>query len=121
MLPGDLVEAVPRQAVTGEAVAALRQILGPGKPVRFHYFEGVEGAVQGDFGASHSGCEASGVDRSRLVMDFVAPGRGRPQRIVTDTAMSPCPVQIILDETNTALDPGDPVAAPDVALQDVLA
>ena len=54
-------------------------------------------------------------------MDFVAPGRGRPQRIATATAMSPCPVQIILDETNTALDPGDPVAAPDVALQDALA
>ena len=48
MLPGDFVEAVPGQAVTGEAMAAFRKILGPGKPVRFPCFEGVAGAVQGD-------------------------------------------------------------------------
>ena len=72
-LPGDFGEAVLGQAATKETVAAFRNELGLDRPAVIRYFEWVGGVLQGDLGTSFSGRAASGVDRSRAVVDLVAP------------------------------------------------
>ena len=72
-LPGDFGEAVLGQAATQETVAAFRDELGLDRPAVIRYFEWVGGVLQGDLGTSFSGRAASGVDRSRAVVDLVAP------------------------------------------------
>lgn len=72
-LPGDFGEAVLGQAATEETVAAFRKELGLDRPAVLRYFEWVGGVLQGDLGTSFSGRAASGVDRSRAVIDLVVP------------------------------------------------
>ncbi|WP_075995451.1 ABC transporter permease [Salaquimonas pukyongi] len=73
LLPGDFGEAVLGQAATEDTVAAFRKELGLDKPAWLRYVDWITSAVQGDFGTSFSGRAASGVDRSREVVDLVAP------------------------------------------------
>ena len=73
MLPGDFGEAVLGQAATEETVAAFRRELGLDKPSYVRYFEWMGSALTGDFGTSFSGRAASGQDRSREVVDLIAP------------------------------------------------
>ena len=73
MLPGDFGEAVLGQAATEETVAAFRRELGLDKPAWLRYVDWIASVAQGDFGTSFSGRAASGVDRSREVVDLVAP------------------------------------------------
>ena len=73
MLPGDFGEAVLGQAATEDTVAAFRRELGLDKPAWLRYVDWIASVAQGDFGTSFSGRAASGVDRSREVVDLVAP------------------------------------------------
>ncbi|MCO5135296.1 MAG: ABC transporter permease [Phyllobacteriaceae bacterium] len=73
MLPGDFGEAVLGQAATEETVAAFRRELGLDKPAWLRYVDWIASVAQGDFGTSFSGRASSGVDRSREVIDLVAP------------------------------------------------
>ncbi len=72
-LPGDFTEAVLGQAATDETVAAFRAELGLDKPAVARYFDWIGALATGDLGTSFSGRAASGVDRSRPVIDLVAP------------------------------------------------
>ena len=73
MLPGDFGQAILGQAATQETVAAFRRELGLDQPAYLRYLHWVGGALQGDLGASFSGRNASGIDRSRAVVDLIAP------------------------------------------------
>lgn len=73
LLPGDFGEAVLGQAATEETKAAFRKELGLDKPAYIRYFQWAGSVLQGDFGTSFSGRASSGVDRSRAVVDLVAP------------------------------------------------
>ena len=73
MLPGDFGQAILGQAATQEAVAAFRRELGLDQPAYLRYLQWVGGALQGDLGTSFSGRNASGIDRSRAVVDLIAP------------------------------------------------
>ncbi|WP_421700956.1 ABC transporter permease [Aliiroseovarius sp.] len=73
MLPGDFGEAVLGQAATPETVAAFRAELGLDQPAWLRYLDWVGSVATGDLGTSFSGRDSSGVDRSRPVVDLVAP------------------------------------------------
>lgn len=73
MLPGDFGEAVLGQAATEETVAAFRKELNLDEPAPVRYFKWLGSALTGDFGTSFSGRAASGQDRSRAVVDLIAP------------------------------------------------
>ena len=73
LLPGDFGEAVLGQAATEETKAAFRKELGLDQPAYIRYFQWVGAVLQGDFGTSFSGRASSGVDRSREVVDLIAP------------------------------------------------
>ena len=73
MLPGDFTEAVLGQSATIETVAAFRAELGLDQPAYTRYFNWLGAVMSGDFGQSFSGRAASGVDRSRAVVDLIAP------------------------------------------------
>lgn len=73
LLPGDFGQAILGQSATEETVAAFRQELGLDRPAYVRYFEWVGGAIQGDLGTSFSGRNVSGTDRSRAVVDLIAP------------------------------------------------
>lgn len=73
LLPGDFGEAVLGQAATQETVAAFRKELGLDQPAWKRYVDWVAAVAQGDLGTSFSGRASSGVDRSREVVDLVAP------------------------------------------------
>lgn len=73
MLPGDFGQAVLGQAATEEAVAAFRAELGLDRPAWMRYFDWVGSVARGDLGTSFSGRASSGVDRSRPVVELVAP------------------------------------------------
>jgi peptide/nickel transport system permease protein len=73
MLPGDFGQAVLGQAATEDTVAAFRRELGLDQPVVVRYFHWLGSMLQGDLGTSFSGRASSGVDRSRDVVDLVAP------------------------------------------------
>ena len=73
MLPGDFTEAVLGQAATAETIAAFRLELGLDKPAYVRYVDWLAAVLQGDFGTSFSGRASSGIDRSRPVIDLIAP------------------------------------------------
>ena len=73
MLPGDFGQAILGQSATQETVAAFRRELGLDQPAYLRYLQWVGGALQGDLGTSFSGRNASGIDRSRAVVDLIAP------------------------------------------------
>lgn len=73
MLPGDFTQAVLGQAATEDTVAAFRKELGLDKPAYIRYFDWIGAVASGDLGTSFSGRSSSGVDRSRSVVELVAP------------------------------------------------
>jgi len=73
LLPGDFGQAVLGQAALPETVAAFREELGLDQPAWKRYIQWVGAVLQGDLGTSFSGRAASGIDRSREVVDLIAP------------------------------------------------
>ncbi|WP_425039426.1 ABC transporter permease [Primorskyibacter sp. S187A] len=99
MLPGDFGEAVLGQAATEETVAAFRRELGLDQPPITRYFQWVAGVLQGDLGTSFSGRAASGVDRSRPVVDLVMPRLENTLFLATLTAVIAVPLALFLGIT----------------------
>lgn len=96
MLPGDFGEAVLGQAATEETVAAFRRELGLDQPAWQRYLGWVGGVVQGDFGTSFSGRAASGVDRSRAVVDLIGPRLSNTLFLASMTALIAVPLSLFL-------------------------
>jgi peptide/nickel transport system permease protein len=96
MLPGDFGEAVLGQAATEETVAAFRKELGLDQPPITRYFQWMGGVLQGDLGTSFSGRAASGVDRSRPVMELVLPRLQNTLFLASMTAVIAVPLALFL-------------------------
>ncbi len=99
LLPGDFGEAVLGQAATEETVAAFRKELGLDKPAYARYYEWISSALTGDFGTSFSGRASSGVDRSRAVVDLVAPRLWNTLFLAGLTAVIAVPLALLLGVT----------------------
>ena len=99
MLPGDFTEAVLGQAATEETVRAFRRELGLDQPAYIRYFEWVGGVLQGDFGTSFSGRASSGVDRSREVVELIAPRLANTLFLAGLTAVIAVPLALALGIT----------------------
>ena len=102
LLPGDFGQAILGQSATEETVAAFRQELGLDRPAYVRYFEWVGGAIQGDLGTSFSGRNVSGTDRSRAVVDLIAPRFWNTLFLAGLTAAIAVPIALFLGIT-TAL------------------
>ena len=102
MLPGDFGQAILGQSATPETVAAFRRQLGLDQPPYIRYLQWVAGAIQGDLGTSFSGRNASGIDRSREVVDLIAPRLWNTLFLASMTAIIAVPVSLALGIT-TAL------------------
>lgn len=102
LLPGDFGEAVLGQAATEETKAAFRKELGLDKPAYLRYIDWAGSALTGDFGSSFSGRNASGVDRSRAVVDLIAPRLWNTLFLAAMTAIIAVPLALFLGVT-TAL------------------
>ena len=96
LLPGDFGQAVLGQAATEETVAAFRKELGLDQSAYVRYFQWISAAVQGDLGTSFSGRNASGVDRSRAVVDLIAPRLWNTLFLATMTAAIAVPISLFL-------------------------
>ncbi|XXK32715.1 ABC transporter permease [Rhodobacteraceae bacterium nBUS_24] len=96
MLPGDFGEAVLGQAATKETVAAFRRELGLDEPAYMRYAQWIGNAVQGDLGTSFSGRNASGVDRSRPVVELIAPRLWNTLFLASVTAIIAVPISLAL-------------------------
>ena len=99
MLPGDFGEAVLGQAATEETVAAFRKELGLDKPAYLRYLDWIGAAMTGDLGTSFSGRAASGIDRSRAVVDLVAPRLWNTLFLAGMTAVIAVPLALFLGVT----------------------
>ncbi|RYG89800.1 ABC transporter permease [Loktanella sp. IMCC34160] len=99
MLPGDFAQAVLGQAATEETVAAFRREIGLDQPVVLRYFDWLGSMMTGDFGTSFSGRAASGVDRSRPVMDLVAPRLANTLFLASFAAIISVPLALFLGIT----------------------
>jgi len=99
MLPGDFGEAVLGQAATEETVAAFRKELGLDQSAYMRYFNWVGGVLQGDFGTSFSGRASSGVDRSRSVVELIAPRLMNTLFLAVMTAAIAVPLALFLGVT----------------------
>lgn len=99
MLPGDFTQAVLGQTATKETVAAFRAELGLDKPAFLRYFDWLGALAQGDFGTSFSGRASSGVDRSRPVIDLVAPRLENTLFLAAVAAVIAVPLSLILGLT----------------------
>jgi len=102
MLPGDFGQAILGQSATPETVAAFRRQLGLDQPPVLRYLDWVLGAIQGDLGTSFSGRNASGANRSRDVVDLIAPRLWNTLFLASMTALIAVPISLILGIT-TAL------------------
>ena len=102
MLPGDFGQAILGQSATPETVAAFRRQLGLDQPPLLRYLDWVLGAIQGDLGTSFSGRNASGANRSREVVDLIAPRLWNTLFLASMTALIAVPISLILGIT-TAL------------------
>ena len=102
MLPGDFGQAILGQSATPETVEAFRRQLGLDQPPILRYLDWVLGAIQGDLGTSFSGRNASGANRSREVVDLIAPRLWNTLFLASMTAMIAVPISLILGIT-TAL------------------
>ena len=100
MLPGDFGQAILGQAATEETVAAFRRELGLDEPPYLRYLQWVGGAIQGDLGTSFSGRNASGTDRSREVIDLIAPRLWNTLFLASVTAIIAVPVSLFLGITS---------------------
>lgn len=99
LLPGDFGEAVLGQAALEETKAAFRKELGLDLPAWQRYLEWVGGVAQGDFGNSFSGRAASGVDRSRSVVELIAPRLENTLFLAVMTAVIAVPLALTLGIT----------------------
>ena len=99
MLPGDFGQAILGQAATEETVAAFRRELGLDQPAYLRYLQWVGGAIQGDLGTSFSG-RASSIDRSRAVVDLIAPRLWNTLFLAGLTALIAVPISLILGITS---------------------
>ena len=102
MLPGDFGQAILGQSATQETVAAFRRELGLDQPAYLRYLQWVGGALQGDLGTSFSGRNASGIDRSRAVVDLIAPRLWNTLFLAGLTAVIAVPIALALG-VSTAL------------------
>ena len=99
LLPGDFTQAVLGQAATEETVAAFRRELGLDQPAPVRYVQWIAGVLQGDFGTSFSGRAASGIDRSRDVVDLIAPRLMNTLFLAGMTAVIAVPLALFLGIT----------------------
>ncbi len=99
MLPGDFGETVLGQAATEETVEAFRKELGLDKPSYVRYFDWIGSVMSGDLGTSFSGRASSGVDRSRPVIDLVAPRLWNTLFLAGMTAIIAVPLALFLGIT----------------------
>jgi len=83
-------------------VAAFRRELGLDQPAYLRYLQWVGGALQGDLGTSFSGRNASGIDRSRAVVDLIAPRLWNTLFLAGLTAVIAVPIALALG-VSTAL------------------
>ena len=98
-LPGDFTQAILGQAATEDTVSAFRAELGLDKPAYIRYFDWIGAVAQGDLGYSFSGRSASGIDRSRAVVDLVAPRLGNTLFLAGMAAIVSVPLALILGIT----------------------
>ena len=98
-LPGDFTQAVLGQSATEETVAAFRAELGLDKPAYLRYIDWIGALAQGDLGTSFSGRAASGVDRSRPVVDLVGPRLANTLFLASMTAIIAVPLALTLGIT----------------------
>lgn len=98
-LPGDFTQAVLGQKATEETVAAFRKELGLDEPAVVRYFDWIGSVMTGDFGKSFSGRSASGVDRSRDVVDLIAPRLWNTLFLAGFAAVIAVPVALFLGIT----------------------
>jgi peptide/nickel transport system permease protein len=98
-LPGDFTQAILGQAATEDTVAAFRRELGLDQPAYVRYFNWIGSVLQGDLGTSFSGRNASGVDRSRQVVDLVGPRLGNTLFLAGMAAIVAVPLALILGIT----------------------
>ena len=99
MLPGDFGEAVLGQAALPETVAAFRKELGLDLPAWQRYLLWLRDVMVGDFGQSFSGRASSGVDRSRDVVDLIAPRLWNTLWLAGITAVIAVPLALFLGIT----------------------
>lgn len=99
MLPGDFGEAVLGQAALPETVAAFRQELGLDQPAWRRYLDWVGSVVRGDLGTSFSGRAASGIDRSRSVVELIGPRLWNTLFLAGITAAVAVPLALFLGIT----------------------
>ena len=102
LLPGDFGQAILGQAALPETVAAFRRELGLDQPAIVRYWQWVTAVLQGDLGTSFSGRNASGVDRSREVVDLVLPRLRNTLFLASIAALIAVPLSLFLGVT-TAL------------------
>ena len=95
-LPGDFGQAILGQSALPETVAAFRRELGLDQPAIVRYFQWVSAVLQGDLGTSFSGRNASGVDRSREVIDLVLPRLRNTLFLASIAAMIAVPLSLVL-------------------------
>lgn len=99
-LPGDFGQAILGQAATAETVAAFRKELGLDLPAYVRYFEWITSALSGDLGTSFSGRGASGGDdRSRAVVELIAPRLWNTLFLAGMTALIAVPLALFLGVT----------------------
>lgn len=98
-LPGDFTQAVLGQTATEETVAAFRREIGLDQPAYLRYFDWIGSLARGDLGTSFSGRAASGVDRSRPVVDLVAPRLANTLFLASMTAIIAVPLALALGIT----------------------
>jgi peptide/nickel transport system permease protein len=96
LLPGDFGQAILGQAATEDTVAAFRRELGLDQPAIVRYGQWLTAVLQGDLGTSFSGRNASGVDRSREVVDLVAPRLRNTLFLASMAALFAIPLSLVL-------------------------
>jgi peptide/nickel transport system permease protein len=99
LLPGDFTQAILGQAATEETVEAFRKELGLDKPAPIRYIDWMRGVLTGDFGTSFSGRGASGVDRSRPVIELIAPRLKNTLFLASMAAIIAVPLSLMLGIT----------------------
>jgi peptide/nickel transport system permease protein len=98
-LPGDFTQAILGQTATEDTVAAFRRELGLDQPAYLRYFDWIGSIMTGDLGNSFSGRASSGVDRSRPVVDLIAPRLSNTLFLAIMTAIIAVPVALFLGIT----------------------
>jgi peptide/nickel transport system permease protein len=99
-LPGDFGEAILGQAALPETVQAFRTELGLDLPMHERYLDWLGGILTGDLGNSFSGRGSSGgLDRSRAVIDLIAPRLANTLFLASMAAIISVPLALFLGIT----------------------